>query len=71
MFAAQRTLLEAWSIVQLNFIDPSFGGHDWDESLAEALTDAYRSASGTPAFKRIEQMISSLGDPYTRIVPPR
>lgn len=71
VFAAQRTLLEAWSIVEHNFVDPSFGGSDWDEQLATTLMAAYDSPSGESAYKEIDVMFKALGDPYTRLVPPR
>jgi len=41
IYAAQRTLLEAWSIVSENFVDQSFAGHNWEEELKDSLTNAY------------------------------
>lgn len=63
--------MEAWSIIKLNFIDPDFGGTDWDERLEDALSAAYSSSSGERAYSEIQGMMESLGDPYTRLVPPR
>lgn len=68
VYAAQRTLLEAWSIVDQNFVDQSFAGHNWDEELKDALTSAYEADSGDGAYQAISQLLGRLKDPYTRIV---
>lgn len=57
--------------MQHNFVDTDFGGHDWNEELAEALMAAYDSPTGDSAYQEIKNMISHLGDPYTRLVAPR
>ncbi|GIL83336.1 hypothetical protein Vretimale_11309 [Volvox reticuliferus] len=70
IFAAQRTLVEAWTIVGQAFVDPSFNGHDWESELREHMMTAYSSSSDDEAFKEISHMLEDLGDPYTRRVPP-
>lgn len=71
MFAAQQTLVEAWTIVGEVFVDARFAGHNWDQELTESLTAAYSAESGENAYREISHMLSKLGDPFTRVVPPR
>lgn len=71
VFAAQQTMVEAWTIVGEVFVDGRFGGHNWDRELADALNAAYTSQSGEGAFQEISHMLTKLGDPFTRIVPAR
>ena len=70
MYAAQRTLLEAWSIIEQHFVDQN-SLSNWDQVLGDSLTAAYTSTSGDVAYHEIEAMIRKLNDPYTRIIPPR
>ena len=70
MYAAQRTLLEAWSIIEQHFVDQG-SLSNWDQVLGDSLTAAYTSTSGDVAYHEIEAMIKKLNDPYTRIIPPR
>ena len=68
IFEAQRTLLEAWSIVGHNFVDQNFGGRNWDEELGTALMAAYDAPSGDSAYGAISELLSLLKDPYTRLI---
>ena len=68
IFEAQRTLLEAWSIVGHNFVDQNFAGKNWDEELGTALMSAYEAPSGDSAYGAISDLLSLLKDPYTRLV---
>jgi carboxyl-terminal processing protease len=71
VLAAQKTMVEAWTIVQQTYVDQDFGGHDWDQELRESMTAAYKSTDGPQAFGQISSMLAKLGDPFTRIVPAR
>lgn len=71
VFAAQQTLVEAWTIVGEVFVDTRFAGHNWDQELAESLNAAYSAESGENAYREISHMLSKLGDPFTRVVPAR
>ena len=71
VFAAQQTMVEAWTIVGEVFVDARFAGHNWDHELTEGLNAAYTAESGESAFKEISHMLSKLGDPFTRVVPAR
>ena len=69
MFAAQKTLVEAWTIVQEAFVDGGFGGHDWEQELSNSLLSAYNAQTSEKAYTEIGAMLAKLGDPFTRIVP--
>lgn len=71
IFAAQRTLVEAWHTLDDSYVDDQFGGHDWQQELLEALSAASQAPTGEEAYKKIIQMVDSLGDPYTRVVPAK
>ncbi|EFJ47344.1 hypothetical protein VOLCADRAFT_92124 [Volvox carteri f. nagariensis] len=70
IFAAQRTLVEAWTIVGQAFVDPRFNGHDWEGELREHMMAAFNAEEPEAAFGEIGRMLGELGDPYTRRVPP-
>lgn len=69
VFAAQQTLVEAWSIIEDAYVDAQFGGHQWEDELSNALVATYAAEDGDGAYKQIGNMLSKLGDPFTRIVP--
>jgi len=69
VFAAQQTLVEAWSIIEDAYVDAQFGGHQWDDELSNALVATFAAEDGEGAYKQISNMLSKLGDPFTRIVP--
>ena len=71
VFAAQQTLVEAWTIVGEVFVDARFAGHNWDQELTESLSAAYSAESGEKAYWEISHMLSKLDDPFTRVVPAR
>lgn len=71
IFAAQRTLLEAWRIVTDTYEDASFAGRDWESDLADGLISASAATTPEDAYQQINLMLSRLGDPFTRIIPPR
>lgn len=70
IFAAQQTMIEAWSVVRDNFVDDSKTGGFWEDALKRHLTAAYRAPDARAAFGEIGTMLQALGDPYTRILPP-
>ena len=69
VFAAQQTLVEAWSIIEDAYVDAQFGGHQWEDELSNALVATFAAEDGEGAYKQISNMLSKLGDPFTRIVP--
>lgn len=69
VLAAQTTMVEAWSIVRESFVDEQFNHHNWEDELRSHMVAAYNSANPQSAWKEIGNMLSDLGDPYTRIMP--
>jgi len=68
VFAVQKTLVEAWDIVDKVFVDPT--GDDWRQDLRSHLLDAYKAKDADQAYNSISGMLEDLKDPYTRLVPP-
>lgn len=56
-----------WQILKEQFYDTEFNGQDWD-----AWRDKYAGhlSTKTEAYAAINEMVSSLGDPYTRFLTP-
>ncbi|XP_035545337.1 carboxyl-terminal-processing peptidase 3, chloroplastic-like isoform X2 [Juglans regia] len=63
----QRTLVEAWGLIRETFIDPSFNHQDW---LHETMVELFPLRSADAAYTKISGMLSTLGDPFTRIISP-
>ncbi|CAO2831767.1 unnamed protein product [Amaranthus hypochondriacus] len=68
---AQRTLIEAWGLIRESFIDPSFNHQDWDLKLQQTMVEMFPLKSADAAYNKISGMVSSLGDPFTRIISPK
>ncbi len=64
----QRLVNEVWRIVDRSYVDASFNHQNWwairEKYLKQPLTD--REAS----YTAIQQMISGLDDPFTRLLKP-
>jgi len=52
-------------------VDDEFNGHWWPDELKSHMLAAYSSDNGQQAYKEISDMLGELGDPYTRIIPPK
>lgn len=70
LFAAQKTMVEAWTIVRDSFVDSTFNNKSWEEELRSHMNAAYGSGTVATAYGEISKMLNDLGDPYTRLVPP-
>lgn len=64
----QRAVAEAWRIVDNNFIDRTFNHQDWFKIRQDAIKKKYKNMA--EAQNEIDRMVSSLGDKYTRYLPP-
>ncbi|XP_073154477.1 carboxyl-terminal-processing peptidase 3, chloroplastic isoform X2 [Henckelia pumila] len=67
----QRTLVETWGLIRETFIDPTFNHQDWDLKLQQTMVEMYPLRSEEAAYGKIKGMLSTLGDPFTRIVSPK
>ena len=62
-------VLEAWKIVDENFVDDSFGGNNWSKVKYEILSkNDLGNRDG--AYSAIQEMLGKLRDPYTRLLRP-
>ncbi|KAL6771783.1 CTPB1 [Auxenochlorella protothecoides x Auxenochlorella symbiontica] len=71
IFAVQKTLIQAWSIVTEAFVDPHFNAVAWDAELASALAAASAAPSPEAAAETLPSLLGKLGDRFTRWVPAR
>ncbi|KNA04809.1 hypothetical protein SOVF_196290 [Spinacia oleracea] len=67
----QRTLIEAWGLIRETFVDPTFNHQDWDSKLQQTMVEMFPLRSADAAYTKISGMVSSLGDPFTRIISPK
>ncbi|KAF2307845.1 hypothetical protein GH714_032534 [Hevea brasiliensis] len=59
----QRTLVEAWGLIRETFVDPTFNHQaNYGGNVSFEFSDA--------AYTKIKGMLSTLGDPFTRIISP-
>ncbi|GMH08183.1 hypothetical protein Nepgr_010023 [Nepenthes gracilis] len=67
----QRTLIEAWGLIRETFVDPTFNQQDWDLKLQQTMVEMFPLKSADAAYNKVKGMLSSLGDPFTRIISPK
>ncbi|KAL1194551.1 Carboxyl-terminal-processing peptidase 3 [Cardamine amara subsp. amara] len=67
----QRTLVEAWGLIRETFVDPTFNHQDWDSKLQQTMVEMFPLRSAEAAYGKIKAMLSTLGDPFTRIISPK
>ncbi|XP_044469041.1 carboxyl-terminal-processing peptidase 3, chloroplastic-like isoform X2 [Mangifera indica] len=67
----QRTLVEAWGLIRETFVDPTFNHQDWDSKLQQTMAEIFPLRSADAAYNKISGMLSTLGDPFTRIISPK
>ncbi|GAB4851581.1 Carboxyl-terminal-processing peptidase 3, chloroplastic [Ancistrocladus abbreviatus] len=67
----QRTLIETWGLIRETFVDPTFNHQDWDLKLQQTMVEMFPLKSADAAYSKIKGMLSSLGDPFTRIISPK
>lgn len=64
----QKLFSEAWRIVNQSFVDESFNGQNWWMVRQKALQKPLPDREAT--YTAIQQMLASLGDPFTRLLKP-
>ncbi len=64
----QKAVAEAWRIVDNNYIDRTFNNQDWFQIRQDVVKKKYKS--NQEAMDTIDKFVSSLGDKYTRYLPP-
>ncbi|KAI3772575.1 hypothetical protein L6452_03764 [Arctium lappa] len=69
--AVQRTLVETWGLIRETFVDPTFNHQDWDSQLQQTMVEMLPLRTADAAYSKIRGMLSTLGDPFTRIISPK
>ena len=62
-------MAEAWRLVDNSFLDRTFSNQNWFQLRQEAVHRNYKST--LDAQEAISEMVSSLGDPYTKYLSPQ
>ncbi|MCO5549870.1 hypothetical protein L7F22_003344 [Adiantum nelumboides] len=68
---AQRTLIETWGLIRETYVDPTFNHQDWDSKLGETMSQIFPVKTADAAYGKIQSMLATLGDPFTRLISPR
>ena len=63
-----RLAAETWRVVDEAYVDRTFNGKDWFKLRQELVKRDYKSDE--ELFVALKSMLSNLGDPYTRYLPP-
>ena len=76
IFQAQETLVESWAIVRDSFVDSADAAFAkrWENELAQALARTVSDSETNnvdAAYGEIDEMLGTIGDPYTRFVKPK
>jgi carboxyl-terminal processing protease len=66
--SSQAMAEQVWEIVNRNYVDDSFNGTDWSDRRQSLLASDYTSEE--QAYAAIRDALSSLDDPYTRLIDP-
>ena len=67
--AEQDILLQSWRIVNKAYIDETFNHQNWWFKKQELLEKPLSNREET--YQAITEMLASLEDPYTRLLPPQ
>jgi carboxyl-terminal processing protease len=65
----QKTVAEAWRLVDNSFLDRTFNHQDWFQ-VRQNYVNGKKYKSMEDAHTAIAEMVASLGDPYTRYLNP-
>lgn len=65
----QELVDEVWKIVDEEYVDGTFNGQDWKAVRQDYLNRSY--ASQEEAYQTVQEMLSVLGDSYTRFIDPQ
>ncbi len=64
----QQLVVEAWSLVNQSYVDPTFAGIAWRRLRQKALEQPILSRES--AYEAIDTMLAPIGDPFTRFLRP-
>lgn len=64
----QKAVAEAWRLVDNSYLERTFNNQDWFGMRQDAVKKKYKSMDDANA--EIQKIVGSLGDKYTRYLPP-
>ncbi|CAM9247203.1 unnamed protein product [Ectocarpus sp. 4 AP-2014] len=68
--AEQAAIAETWRTVDRLYVDRTFGGQDWFGLRQQNIKDAAKGMTESDLNSALSKMLASLGDRYTRYLPP-
>lgn len=63
-----RLAAETWRVVDESYVDRTFNGKDWFKLRQDVVKRDYKTDE--EVYDALRGMLSNLGDPYTRYLPP-
>ncbi|KAI5076124.1 hypothetical protein GOP47_0008189 [Adiantum capillus-veneris] len=69
--AMKGVAIRAWTAVRDTYVDDTFNHQNWDSTLQKALDKISTVNSRDEAYGKLQAMLATLEDPYTRIMPPK
>ncbi|KAL3034044.1 hypothetical protein AAZX31_02G169800 [Glycine max] len=63
--------LLSWKAWSKTFVDPKFNHQDWDLKLQQTMVEMFPLNSADATYTKLRGMLSTLGDPFTRIISPK
>ncbi|CAM9823023.1 unnamed protein product, partial [Ectocarpus sp. 13 AM-2016] len=66
----QAAIAETWRTVDRLYVDRTFGGQDWFGLRQQNIKDAAKGMTESDLNSALSKMLASLGDRYTRYLPP-
>ncbi len=62
----QQLIAQAWAYVDRAYVDPTFNGQNWWKVRQQVLSRPLKGRQ--QAYQAIEEMLATLGDPFTRFL---
>lgn len=64
----EKLVLQSWRLVNQSYLDETFNNQNWWQVREKVLKSKLETTED--AYNAIEQMLASLGDPFTRLLRP-
>jgi carboxyl-terminal processing protease len=68
---SEKLTLEVWQIINRDYVDGTFGFQDWDKARQTYLEKAKGATTADETYQVVNQLVTSVKDPYTRFLNPK
>ena len=59
-----------WKAINDSYLDPAFNGVDWQAISDQYAPEILHTQNANAVYALLQQMVDTLGDPYTGFIPP-